>query len=129
MNQTRRNSIVKIAGRKIAVVALIAISAVSSFATLGDGNKKKTPRNNNVLTTNKNLSYTPGSFSLRSGYTYRGSQIMSSTATASEKRVVRLNTTVSIQRGNTTFTMPLNKNVVVGKINFSFRNGTISNQR
>jgi hypothetical protein len=126
MNQHRRNKILQFAGKKLAVAALIAASAVSSFATLGDG-KKKTTRSTSVLTANKKTSYKPGSFSLRSGFTFRGSQVMNTATT--EKKVIRINTTVTLQRGSTTFTMPLNKNVVVGKIQFGIRNGTISNQR
>jgi hypothetical protein len=121
----------RIAGRKLAVAALLAVSAVSSFATLGsnfglgDG-RKKTPRNTSVLTNNRNVSYKQGSFSLRSGYSFRGAQVMN---TAQQKQVVRINTTVTLQRGNTTYTMPLKKNVVMGNVQFSIRNGTISNQR
>lgn len=125
MNKPRQNTIVKTAGRKLAVLTLIAVSAISSFATLGDGNKK-TKSTTNLLTGNKNTIYKPGSFSLRSGFTFRGSQVMN---TPSEKKVIRINTTVTLQRGNTTFTVPLKKNVVVGKINFGIRNGTLSNQR
>lgn len=124
MNQTRLNKIVKSAGRKLAAITLIAVSAISSFATLGDGNKKN-KSTNNLLTGNKSTMYKPGSFSLRSGFTFRGSQVMNTTT---EKKVIRINTTVTLQRGNTTFTVPLKKNVVVGKINFGIRNGTLSNQ-
>jgi hypothetical protein len=126
MNQPRQNRIIRIAGRKLAVVAIIAASAASSFATLGDGKKKNT-RSNSVLISNK-PSYKPGSFSLRSGFSFRGSQVMN-TATQ-EKKVIRINTTVTLQRGNTTYTMPLKKNVIMGgKVQFGIRNGTISNQR
>ena len=116
----RRQSILKIAGKKLTVLAFIAASAVAAFATLGDGNKKSSSRS--LLSTKKTL-YKPGTFSLRSGYAFRGTQILSNT---SQKKYISLSTSVSVQRGNSIVIVPLRKNVVVGgtggvKLNLSRR--------
>jgi 3D (Asp-Asp-Asp) domain-containing protein len=103
----RRNNILKLAVKKIAVLMLISISAIASFATLGDGNKKNSNRS---LLSGKSTSYKQGYFSLRSGYTFRGSQVLNN---ASPKKYISINTTVSIQRGNSTVIVPLKKTVVV----------------
>jgi hypothetical protein len=118
MSQNRVYIAHKIISRKLAFIAVILFSAVASFATLGDG-KKKTGKNKSLLSANKTVVYKPGSFSLRSGYTYRGTQVLN---TPSDKRVIRINTTVTIQKGRTSFIVPLKKNVVVSKIKLDFSN-------
>jgi hypothetical protein len=108
-------TILKSAAKKIAVLVLITGTAVASFATLGDGNKKsssKTP-----LLSSK--TYSPGTFSLRSGYTYRGNQVISPQAS---KQYINLNTTVTYQKGNTTFIVPLKKKVIISNIKISLGN-------
>jgi hypothetical protein len=100
-------NILQILAKKIAVLSLIAISAVGAFATLGDGNKKSS---RSLLSTQK-TNYKPGSFSLRSGYNFRGNQVLSNTST---KKYISINTTVMAQRGNSTVLVPLKKNVLVG---------------
>lgn len=108
-------TILKSAAKKLAVLVLVAGTAVASFATLGDGNKKsssKTP-----LMSAK--TYSPGTFSLRSGYTYRGNQVINPQAS---KQYINLNTSVTYQRGNTTFIVPLKKKVIISNIKISLGN-------
>lgn len=114
------HTIFKMAAKKFAVIGLIAASAVASFATLGDGNKKK---GTNTTLFNRTNAYKPGSFSLRSGYNFRGNQILTN---ASSKKYISINTTVSIQRGNSIVIVPLKKTVVIAgtggvKLNLSRR--------
>lgn len=111
-------TISRILGRKLAMIALLLCSASASFAILGDGKKTEGPKNS--LLTNK--INTPGSFTLRSGYAYRGNQVFN---TASEKRVIRLNTVVTMQKGNTTYIVPLKKKVVLDNVKLDFGNRSL----
>lgn len=108
-------TIMRRTAKRLVMLSLIAVSAVASFATLGDGNKKsgsKTP-----LLSSK--TYRPGSFSLRSGYTYRGNQVINAQAT---KHYINLNTTVTYQKGNTTFIVPLKKRVILSNVKIDIGN-------
>ena len=59
-------------GRAFVVLLLLAGIAMGSYATLGDGTgKKASPK----LLTGKTMTK-PGSFSLRSGYNFRGNQVI-----------------------------------------------------
>lgn len=92
--------------RKIGLSSLLAVSAFVAFATLGDGKSKKvTPRKS--LLTNK-IDIAPGTFSLQSGYSFRGSQVMTQ-----ETRYINLNTVITYQQGHTTYTMPIKKKVTL----------------
>jgi hypothetical protein len=114
MNHPKLN-ISKFVGRKLAVMLLIAGSAAASFATLGDGKKKSTSKTS--LLSSKSIK--PGSFSLRSGYTYRGSQIINS---QSQNKYISLNTTVTYQKGNTTYIVPLKKKVIMSNVKIDLGN-------
>jgi hypothetical protein len=105
----------RVVGRKLAVILLIAVSAVASFATLGEGNKKSTSRTS-LLSTKTTK---PGSFTLRSGYTYRGNQVINSQVT---KKYISLNTTVTYQKGNMTYVVPLKKKVVLSNVKIQIGN-------
>ena len=115
MRQPKLN-IWKVAGRKLVVIALIAVSSIASFATLGDGNKKTNKTTSSLLSSRTSK---PGTFSLRSGYTYRGNQVLN---TESQKRYISLNTTVTYQRGNTTYIVPLKKKVVLSNVKIELGN-------
>ena len=114
MNHPKLN-ISKFVGRKLAVILLIAGSAAASFATLGDGKKKSTSKTS--LLSSKSIK--PGSFSLRSGYTYRGSQVINS---QSQNKYISLNTTVTYQKGNTTYIVPLKKKVIMSNVKIDLGN-------
>jgi hypothetical protein len=115
MNHTKLN-IWRIVSRKLAVILLIAVSAAGAYATLGDG-KLKSGKKSSLLS-NKTLTKV-GTFSLKSGYTYRGSQVINNN---SEKKYIRLNTFVTVQKGNTTFIVPLKKNVLLRNITIDLSN-------
>lgn len=95
---------------------LIAMSAVASFATLGEGNKKSGRSTASLLSSRTNK---PGSFSLRSGYTYRGNQVINS---QSATKYLNLNTTVTYQKGNTTYIVPLKKKVALSNVKIELGN-------
>lgn len=114
MNFTTLKSLKNI-GRSIAVVTFISISGMTSFATLGDGNKKASS-NKPALLSSKTIK--PGYFTLRSGYTYRGTQVITQQA----QRYISLNTKVTYQKGNTTYIVPLKKKVLLTNVKIDVGN-------
>jgi hypothetical protein len=95
--------------RKLTTLFLIGLS-VAAFATLGDGKAKK---KNSLL--NSKPTITPGKFSMKSGYQYRGSQIISQ---QKDKNSFTRNSLVTYQKGNMTYILPV-KTVVPQKIKIS----------
>lgn len=110
------NTANKLAGKKLAVMLLLAVSAIGAYATLGDGKTKRELPKKSLLS---NKTVKPGSFSLKSGYTYRGNQVLN---TEPETKYVRLNTTVTMQRGNTTYIVPLKKKVILPNVKIDISN-------
>jgi hypothetical protein len=103
------SSILKAASRKLGLSFLLAATAAVAFATLGDGkaNKEK-PRK--LLLNSKTSTIKPGSFSLQTGYTFRGSQVIN----AEDTKYINLNSTVvTYQQGHTVYTLPARKKVTL----------------
>jgi len=98
--------------RKIATAVLVTAS-VAAFATLGDGGSKKGQKRTSY---SSKFSYTAKNFSLRSGYDYKGNNVLGS---ENSPRFIVLNTTVTYQKGNTTYVMPLKKRVILDKVKFN----------
>jgi len=96
---------------------LLLIISAGAFASLGDG-KAKSGIPGKSLLSNK-TSMKQGSFSLRSGYTYRGNQVINNNGV---KRFIRLNTIVTLQRGSTTFIVPLKKKAILNNVKIDFSN-------
>jgi len=109
-------SILKPSLKKLAILFLLAGSAIGSFAMLGTpGTGKKGKTGKSSLLSNKTSTYT-GSFSLQSGYTFRGSQVINT----QENKYINLNTVVTYQKGHTTYIMPLKKKVALnGRLTFN----------
>jgi hypothetical protein len=105
--------VLKVLSRKLAVILLIAVSAVAAFATLGDGRSHADKSKSSLLSSKAVVN--PGYFSLKSGYTYRGNQVIN---TQSEK-YISLNTVVTYQKGHTTYILPLKKKVMLDKVTFN----------
>jgi hypothetical protein len=106
-------TILRSSGKKLAILLLLSATAAGSFATLGDG-KKKSSSNKPLLS---NRTATPGYFSLKSGYTYRGNHVISN-----EKKYINLNTVVTLQKGNTTYVLPLKKKVLISNVKIDIGN-------
>ncbi|WP_276504269.1 hypothetical protein [Terrimonas pollutisoli] len=101
--------------RKLAIVMLLAASTIGAFATLGTGRDKKGKTGKSSLLSIKTYQ-NPGSFSLQSGFNFRGSQVIST----QENKYINLNTMVSYKQGHTTYVMPLKKKVALnGRITFN----------
>ena len=100
--------------RKLAVAALLAVSAMGAFATLGDGKSAKIKNPNKSLLSNR-TAMAPGMFSLKSGYNFRGAEVM----TFEKERYINLNSVTTYEKGNTTYIVPLKKKVLLDKITFN----------
>lgn len=100
-----QSTILKIA-RRGTVVFILAASAISAFAILGD--KGKNPKNR--FLSNQNTSTISGIFSLRSNYNFRGNQVINPVRST---EYINLNTVLTYQKGNTTYIVPLKKKIFI----------------
>ena len=107
----------KFINKRTAAFIMLSFFAIGAFATLGDGKRKSELPNVSLLSAKTTTKQ--GTFSLRSGYSYRGSNIIN---TQSEKRVIRMNTVVNMQKGNTTYILPLKKNILLGNVKIDIGN-------
>jgi hypothetical protein len=108
-------NISKFSLKKFTILFLLAASTIGAFATLGTPGRGKKERAGKSLLSNKTSTYT-GSFSLQSGYNFRGSRVIST----QENKYINLNTVVTYQQGHTTYIMPLKKKVALnGRITFN----------
>ena len=107
----------RIVSRKLAVILLLFISAAGAYATLGDGKSKSTVPRSSLLSNRTSLKL--GSFSLKSGYTYRGNKVINNSG---EKRYIQLNTVVTLQKGNITYIVPLKKKAILNNVKFDISN-------
>lgn len=100
--------------RKLATCILVTAS-VACFATLGDGGKKSASATKSLLS-QKASTYNFKSFSLKSGYQYRGSQPFTM---EQDKSFIMLNTVITYQKGNSTYILPMKKKVLLDKVTFN----------
>lgn len=117
MDTTKFNIFKNNATKRLAATVLIAATAIASFGALGDGNKKSTVTKKSALLSGK--TYSQNSFSLRSGYTYRGNQVFN---TLENRQYINLNTVVTYEKGNTTYIVPLKKKVILNKVKIELGN-------
>jgi hypothetical protein len=103
--------------KKFLTVLCVALS-VASFATLGDGKGNPVRYNSGMHSFSVRTQFNAGQrFSLRSGLSYSADRLL----TNDQQQVrINLNTTVTYQRGNTTYIIPLKKKpVILDKIKFN----------
>ena len=93
--------------RKLVTLFLIGLSVVA-FASLGDGKTKG--KKSSLL--NSKPTITPGKFTLKSGYQYRGSQIINQ---QTQNNTFTRNSLVTYQKGNMTYILPV-KTIIPQKI-------------
>jgi len=98
--------------KKTTAFVIITITAIAAFASLGDGKSK----GKKASLLNSSFSVTPGKFSLKSGYQYRGSQVTNQQKT---NDVLNLNSVVTYQKGNMTFILPVKTTLNTQKIKIS----------
>lgn len=105
------------AGKKWIAFTALSLLTIGAFATLGKGSKSSSnPGNGLGLLSSRSL-VRPGSFSLRSGYDFRGSKVINT-----EKKYFSLTTTINVQKGNTTYVLPLKKKVLISNIRIDLGN-------
>ena len=98
------------------VTALFITLSVGAFATLGDGKQKGGggAQSKSLLSRPSNYNYK--TFSLKSGYNYRGSTLFN---TPAQEKYIMLNTVITYQKGNATYILPMKKKVLLDKIKLS----------
>lgn len=99
-------------GKKVAISAMIIATAFAAYASLGDGKSK----GKKVSLLNNTSAVTPGKFSLKSGYQYRGSQVINQ---QKSENFLTLNSIVTYQKGNLTYILPLHTTVNTQRIKIS----------
>ena len=108
--QMKKSTVInRLIKRKIATAVLIMASVVA-FATLGDGGGKK---NKSLLIVSKSTDYSYKNFSLRSNFNYRGNNIFSY---PERNKFIMLNTTITYQKGNSAYILPMKKKVFLDKV-------------
>ena len=111
---TKRAIILHIVKRKAITLALLSFLTAGAFATLGDGSSKKS-KDRNILS-DKSVTIKHGSFSLKSGYNYRGNNVINPVR---QDVYISLNTTATFQRGNRTYILPINSRVLLKNVKLS----------
>ena len=105
-----KSYILKAASRKLGLSVVLAACAAVAFATLGDGKSNK-EKSRKLLLTNRVSTVKPGSFSLQTGYSFRGSQVISAETTT---RYINLNSpVVTYQQGHAVYVLPARKKVTL----------------
>lgn len=101
--------------RKLVTAFCITLS-VAAFATLGDGKQKGGGGTQSKTLLSKPSTYNYKTFSLKSGYNYRGNMLFQ---TQKEEKFIMLNTVITYQKGNATYILPMKKKVLMDKIRFA----------
>jgi hypothetical protein len=119
---TKRSNIKKFARINISVLALITVSVFGAYATMGiysTGKKSDRPKTR-LLAPQSALK--PGTFSLKSGYVFRGGQLISS----SQPVYINITGTATYQIGKTAYAVPMNKQLLLnGKVKVGIQNQVI----
>lgn len=103
--------------KKLAVAGTLVLCFAGAFASLGDGRTKKAEKpKRSLLTTDINTTVN-GVFSLRTGYSFRGNEVINFNAT---KQYIQLNTSVAYQNGSNVLIVPMKKKVLLNnKVTFN----------
>jgi len=96
----------------IVLLVLLAFSVFSAYATMGIyNNGKNTDKPKSKLLSQQSI-LKPGTFTLQSGYLFRGGQLLTTTKPV----YLNLNTVATYQIGKVTYTVPLKKQFLMGKV-------------
>lgn len=111
-------TILKVFGRVSATMLMLAMITAAAFATLGDGKSTNTkPAKKSLLSSKTSLK--PGTFSLSSGYNFRGTQVFSS---SNSNYTINLNTIATYQTGRVSYIVPLKKKLLVENVKIDIGN-------
>lgn len=97
---------------------LSMVVATAAFATLGDGSSTNTKPAKRSLLSSK-TSMKPGTFSLSSGYKFRGTTVISS---SNNNYTINLNTMATYQNGRVSYIIPLKKKLLVENVKIDIGN-------
>lgn len=99
--------------RKAVTMVMLSFFTVGAFATLGDGSSKSKSKN---ILSDRNVSISHGSFSLKSGYNYRGNNVIN---LKKEDTYINLNTVTTYQKGNRAYILPVKSKVLISNLKVS----------
>ena len=108
-----------ISSKQTILFAAAIIVALAGNASLGLGKKRSSLGSKKILSAK--VTGFNGNFSLKSGYSFRGNNIIESKI----PRVIELNTEVTTKKGNLTLTIPLRKQVLVNAIKIGVGNQSL----
>lgn len=98
---------------------LILFSGLFAYATLGESRRKSAKRKTQ-LNLSSRVAAVPGTFSLKSGYEFRGRSVI-----REENTSVRVNTVVSLQKGNHIYSLPLKREILTHRVKLSIGNQSL----
>lgn len=101
--------------RKKLVTALFVVASLAAFATLGDGGEKRLHQSKSLLSVRPGF-YNYKDFTLKSTYNWRGNTVFNKSHQATYMTV---NNVISLQKGNSTYILPMKRKVLLEKIKFS----------
>ncbi|HAL95637.1 MAG: hypothetical protein EB025_00210 [Chitinophagaceae bacterium] len=110
---------IKFSSKQTILFAAAMIVALAGNASLGLGKKRSSLGSKKILSAK--VTGFNGNFSLKSGYSFRGSNIIETKI----PRVIELNTEVTAKKGNLTLTIPLRKQVLVNSIKIGVGNESL----
>lgn len=108
---TRHTILMQVVRRKVATFILLISFTVAAFATLGDG-RVKTAKSNKSLLGNHSVQILRNGFSLKSGYNYRGSNVIDPSE-ENNNTYINLNAVTTLQKGNRTYILPIKSKVLL----------------
>ena len=111
---TNKTTLMHIVRRKAATLLMLSAFTVGAFATLGDGSSKKS-KSKNILS-ERTVAITHGSFSLRSGYNYRGNNVIN---LKKEDTYININAVATFQKSNRTYIVPVKSKVLISNLKVS----------
>jgi len=114
-----RSKSIKFSSKQTILFAAAMIVALAGNASLGLGKKRSSLGSKKILSAK--VTGFNGNFSLKSGYSFRGSNIIETKI----PRVIELNTEVTAKKGNLTLTIPLRKQVLVNSIKIGVGNESL----
>ena len=112
---TNRNIFSRVPKRRIATLFLLSFLAAGAFATLGDGSSNKKSKAINLLS-DRSVVVKHNGFSLKSGYNYRGNNVINP---AKQDVYINLNTVATYQKGNRTYILPIKSKVLLNNVKIS----------
>lgn len=108
-------SILPVVKRKIATLVLLSAS-LAAFATLGEGGKKNVSRTGKNLLSARSAAVNYKTFTLRSGYDYRGSKVLGNHT--ADNNYIMLNNVITVEKGNQTYIVPMKRKILLDRITF-----------